>query len=142
MRKIFIDTGCWIALNNIRDKYHKHAVFENKKLLSEGCFYVTSDYVLDETYTLLRYDVGHKRAIEFGHEIKTLKERNKIFVVHITDDLLKKAWDIFEKYSDKDFSFTDCTSFTIMNDMKIKKVFCFDKHFEQYGFIKLPFIKN
>lgn len=52
--------------------------------------------------------------------------------------MLNKAWKIFEKYSDKDFSFTDCTSFIVMKMLEINEVFSFDKHFEQYGFIRLP----
>ena len=57
MKKVFIDTGAWIALNNMKDKYHEDAVNANKHFLDNGYFYVTSDYILDETYTLLRYDV-------------------------------------------------------------------------------------
>lgn len=56
MKKLFIDTGAWIALNNKKDVYHKDAVYANKNFLDNNYFYVTSDYVLDETYTLRRYD--------------------------------------------------------------------------------------
>lgn len=138
MKRLFIDTGAWIALNNKKDKYHTNAVKTNKKFLDNGYYYITSDYILNETYTLLRYDVGHKRAIEFGNEIKSLKEMEKIKIVHINQDILDKAWEIFEKYSDKNFSFTDCTSFIVMEMVGIKESFSFDKHFEQYGFTRLP----
>jgi len=41
--------------------------------------------------------------------------------------------------SDKDFSFTDCTSFSIMSSLKLKGAFAFDKHFEQFeGIGRLP----
>ena len=72
MKELFVDTGAWVALNNKKDKYHSEAVRANKDFLDKGYFYITSGYVLDETYTLLRYDVGHKRAVEFGGEIKSL----------------------------------------------------------------------
>jgi len=39
---------------------------------------------------------------------------------------------IFKRYTDKGFSFTDCTSFSIMRSLKPKRVFAFDKHFEQF----------
>jgi predicted nucleic acid-binding protein len=136
MKKIFVDTGAWVALNNKRDKFHNDAVNANKMLLKAGYFYITSDYVLDETYTMLRYDVGYKKSVGFGYDINFLSKEQKISVIHITEILLEKAWDIFVKYSDKDFSFTDCTSFAIMNHMKVTEVFAFDKHFEQYGFIR------
>lgn len=140
MKKLFIDTGAWIALNNKKDKHHQDAIKANKDILDKGYFYVTTDYILDETYTLLRFDVGHKRAVEFGAEIKYLQKMVKINIVHINQDVLDKAWEIFEKYSDKDFSFTDCTSFIVMKMLGVDEVFSFDKHFEQYGFIRLPIL--
>jgi predicted nucleic acid-binding protein len=45
------------------------------------------------------------------------------------------------KYNDKkdhDLSFTDCTSFSIMNDLSISRVFTFDAHFQKAGFNVLP----
>jgi uncharacterized protein len=84
--------------------------------------------------------VGHKRAVEFGYEIGSLKDISKILVFHTDQVILDKAWKIFETYSDKDFSFTDCTSFSIMERVKIKVAFSFDKHFDQYGFLRLPFL--
>ena len=142
MKRLFIDIGAWLALNNKRDKHHTDAVKANKDFLDKGYFYVTSEYVLDETFTLLRYDVGHKRSVEFGAEIKSLQEMEKIRIVHINQDILGKAWEIFEKYFDKDFSFTDCTSFAAMVMLGINEAFSFDKHFEQYGFIRLPIIAS
>lgn len=138
MKKLFIDTGAWIALNNRRDIHHSSAVKANKNFLDEGYFYVSTDYVLDETYTLLLYDVGHKRAVEFGDEIKSLLDMRKISIIHINRDMLDEAWEVFKKYSDKDFSFTDCTSFAVMKKYEISEAFSFDKHFEQYGLIRLP----
>jgi len=55
MKKLFIDTGAWIALNNKKDEQHQDAVNANKDFPDKGYFYVTTDYILDETYTLLRF---------------------------------------------------------------------------------------
>jgi uncharacterized protein len=140
MKRIFIDTGAWIALNSKKDKHFKDAISANKSFLNDGYYYVTSDYVLDETFTLLRSVVGHKRAVEFGNEILSLKDMSKILVFHTDQVILDRAWKIFETYSDKGFSFTDCTSFSIMKRLKIKEAFSFDKHFDQYGFLRLPFL--
>lgn len=126
MKKLFIDTVAWIALNNTKELHHKSAAIANREFLDSGYFYVTSDYVLDETYTLLRSDVGHKRAVEFGNEMRDLHKKGKINIVHTSQVELEKAWEIFEKYSDKDFSFTDCTSFIVMELLKINEAFSFD----------------
>jgi hypothetical protein len=140
MKKLFVDTGAWIALNNKKDKYYETAVKANKNFIDNGYLYITSDYILDETYTLCRYNVGHIRTVEFGIEIKSLEQMGEISIVSINQHILHDAWEIFEKYSDKDFSFTDCTSFAVMNMMDINESFTFDRHFEQYGLIRLPIL--
>jgi len=47
-----------------------------------------------------------------------------------------RAW--FFKWRDKSFSFTDCTSFSIMRELNIKKVLTGDRHFREAGFEILP----
>jgi len=47
-----------------------------------------------------------------------------------------RAW-LF-KWRDKSFSFTDCTSFTIMRELHIRKVLTGDRHFREAGFEILP----
>jgi len=42
-------------------------------------------------------------------------------------------WELYQKYKDKKFSFTDVTSFSIMKDLNIKKAFAFDREFIQAG---------
>ncbi len=37
-----------------------------------------------------------------------------------------------------DFRFTDCVSFVVMWEMRIKESFTFDEHFNQMGFIRKP----
>jgi predicted nucleic acid-binding protein len=39
------------------------------------------------------------------------------------------AWDLFRRYDDKTFSFTDCTSFVVMERLGLRKAFTFDNHF-------------
>ena len=44
------------------------------------------------------------------------------------------AWEYFVRHGDKGYSFTDCTSFILMKEMKLTHCLAFDKHFEQAGF--------
>ncbi len=140
MKSIFVDTSAWVSLNCKSDMHFNNAVKANKNFLDAGYYYVSSEYILDETYTLLRLDIGHKRTIEFGYEIKELIKIKQIKIFTVNEIIINKAWDIFEKYSDKSFSFTDCTSFAIMETFRINKAFTFDNHFEQYGFVRLPIL--
>ncbi|MDI6786680.1 MAG: PIN domain-containing protein [bacterium] len=137
MKKVFIDTSAWVAINSKDDQYHNEDCLINQKLIIEGYRYITTNFVLDETYTFMRYEVSHKKAVEFGHEVVKLEKSRKVEVVPVSKEIEKSAWEIFEWYDDKDFSFTDCTSFMIMEQLGVTEVFTFDHHFEQYKFTQI-----
>jgi predicted nucleic acid-binding protein len=95
----------------------------------------TTDYVVDETITLLRVRIGHSPAVEFG---KIVLSSKVIRMMPISAERWQKAWDLFVRYQDKEFSFTDCTSFAIMSELKLRKAMAFDQHFSQMGFSTVP----
>ncbi|MBI2455423.1 MAG: hypothetical protein HYV46_04720 [candidate division NC10 bacterium] len=45
-----------------------------------------------------------------------------------------EAEHIFLRHADKDFSFTDCTSFALIETKRLEAVLSFDRHFSQYHF--------
>ena len=51
---------------------------------------------------------------------------------------MELARSIFVRYRDKDFSFTDCTSFAVMRQLRLTEVLTLDDHFSQMGFTVLP----
>ncbi len=134
MTRIFVDTNAWIALNSKRDRFHSSAIALNKRLSQEGCRYVISNFVLDETYTGLLTKVRHVAAVDFGERIR---QSRVVSVVHVSEQLEDDAWELFKRYSDKSFSFTDCTSFVIMKQFGLTDAFTNDHHFEQMGFAAL-----
>lgn len=131
MRKIFMDTNGWIALNNKSDQFHNAASKLNKRLLNNRNLYVTTNFVLDETYTGLLTKVGHFAAVDFGERIR---KSTITKIIHISEEIEEYAWKYFKKYSDKHFSFTDCTSFVIMHQLNLSEAFTNDHHFEQMRF--------
>ncbi|MBU0567799.1 PIN domain-containing protein [bacterium] len=133
--KLFVDTGAFLAIEDKADNHHRKALSFHRKALKENYQLLTTDYILDETYTLIRRRAGHRFAVEFGEKIRGSR---LIKVLPITPTIIDIAWNIFKKYEDKDFSFTDCTSFVIMEQNKIKNAFAFDGHFIQYGFQIFP----
>ncbi|MFQ5865694.1 MAG: type II toxin-antitoxin system VapC family toxin [bacterium] len=128
MKQIFADANGWIALNNKRDQLHNTAVKINKDRLQIGHRYVTSNFVLDETYTGLLAKVGHFAAVDFGERIRSART---VQIIHITEDIEEEAWKLFKQYSDKGFSFTDCTSFVVMRNLNLSEAFTND---QQVGF--------
>jgi predicted nucleic acid-binding protein len=135
MKPFFIDTSGWCAIYDKSDDNHKAAFpFWTKIAANIGTLY-TSDYIIDETLTLLNVRISHTTAVEFGRIILASKV---IEIIPVTVSRWEEAWKLFIKYSDKDFSFTDCTSFIIMHELNLKEALTFDRHFQQMGFINVP----
>lgn len=106
MKQIFADSNGWIALNSKRDQLNQLAVKKNKELLSAGNRYLTTNFVLDEVYTGLLTKIGHFAAVDFGEK---LRRASTVGIIHVTPEIEDAAWTLFKEYSDKEFSFTDCT---------------------------------
>jgi predicted nucleic acid-binding protein len=58
-------------------------------------------------------------------------------VRHLTEDDLRLAWDVFRRFSDKEWSFTDCTSKVVMEQLGVTQAFAFDHHFRQFGTVQV-----
>ncbi len=129
-KNVFIDTSGWVALFLKNDKNHKEAVCIYETINSSGMKVVTSDYVLDETVTMLTKKLGARQSIEIGD---SLILSDIIKIIFINPDCFHSAWQYYHKFKDKKFSFTDVTSFYIMKEFGISKAFSFDGHFKQAG---------
>ncbi len=131
MEKVFVDTSGWVALFVANDENHERAVsiFEDLKL-SKYLLH-TSDYIIDETITTILFRGSHMQSVLAGEALFTSKITT---IVHVAPDHLRNAWLHYRKYADKRFSFTDVTSFSIMQELKIRKAFAFDRNFLQAGF--------
>ena len=132
MTNIFIDTSAFFAALNPKDNHHNKAQSFLKKLENESRYQsVISNLIFMESVTLIRARLSIPLSIKFGEH---LYQSTKIKLIYVTPEIEKQAWKIFTQYSDKQFSFVDCTSFAIMKIMNINEAFTFDKHFEQFGF--------
>ena len=127
---IFVDTGAWYASLVPTDPDHTTAAHW---LAANRSPILTTDYVVDETLTLLRARGERKRALLLGTRFfnHVLAHIHKITTADLT-----LAWKVFEQFEDKNWSFTDCTSKVVMEELSIKVAFAFDQHFHQFGTIK------
>lgn len=128
---VFVDTSAWIALLTRNDQSHPAALTIQTRLRNEKARLLTSDYIVDEAVTWLRYRVGHTAAVAFW---ETTLRSGLTEIAPINQELLGVAWDIFKKYADQEFSLTDCTSFALMRARNVSQVFTFDHHFLFMGF--------
>lgn len=134
-RDIFIDSGAWIAVIDVRDKYHKAAKEEYFRLVGERKNFITTNLVIAEAYILIRRTGGHTQSIRF---LRSLRGSPRLERVYSDARLESIAEEILEKYADQDFSFTDAVSFAAMQERRIEQAFTFDSHFATMGFQQLP----
>lgn len=136
MDTVFVDTGTIFAVKTDADGHHEAAAqFFNQAVQYNLCSFITTDFIIFETVTLMKARLSNSIAIEAG---KFLRANEHIKTIKVTEDTIKKAWDIFDRFDDKSFSFTDCTSFAIMKERGITKAFTFDEHFSQFGLEVVP----
>lgn len=129
--KVFVDTSAWLAINDRNDQYHNKAVIKSLEIKKQKIELISSEYIFDESLTLIRYRISHRAAVTFGN---SLLNSSIVKIIDIINEDRLKAWEIFKKYEDKELSFTDCISFVLMKKLRIEKVFTFDEHFKQIGF--------
>ena len=134
--KLFVDTGAFIALTDADDENHKPAVVFYRNAKEKGTRFVTTNFVVCETMNYLRARISHNIASLFRENVK---KSGFIEIVTVTPPIEDAAFTIFKRYTDKDFSFTDCASFSIMRSFRLKRAFAFDQPFEQCeGISRLP----
>lgn len=135
LEEIFVDSSAWIALVDKDDSHHKEAAANYPSILKNYKTLVTSNLVIAETYIVLLKELGHKVVSEF---LERIKASPRILKICSNENIEIEAEKILAKYVDQDFSYTDAVSFVIMRRQKIRKAFCFDKHFVIAGFINVP----
>lgn len=123
-----VDTAYVLALVNERDQYHDRAqeladLFEGRDLL------ITDAVLLEIGNALAR---GFKeQAIEI---ITYFIESEEVEIFRHSPQIFDKAFALYKKFDDKEWSLVDCISFVVMRERGIKQALTFDRHFEQAGF--------
>lgn len=126
MELIFVDTSGIAAAMNAKDRHHQAARHIFLRLAEQRCVLVITNYIRAETHGLLVQRAGRQVALKF------LEDRSWA-VVRVEPEDEERALAILRQYSDKDFSFTDATSFAVMERLGISQAVSFDNHFRQYG---------
>jgi hypothetical protein len=129
--QVFIDTSAFKALLDENDDFNKKADIKIKELIAQGCELVTSNYVVDETATLIRIRCGLKKALLFKEYLTESEPMINIYRITIKDEM--EAWKWFDK-NWSGLSYTDCVSFAMMKRLGITKYFGFDNHFDRAGY--------
>lgn len=135
MRGLFVDTAGWMACADAADPVHGDARAARDTALEAGSMLVTTDYVVDETLTLIRMRLGLAAAEKWWAQVDGSSRVRWEWIDPLRAD---KARAIFFRHRDKSYSFTDCTSLVVMRELRLRQALTTDDHFRQMGLQVLP----
>lgn len=130
MKRLFVDTGAFVAKEIAGDQYHTLASSVWQEIGKGNFQLFSSEHILDESATLIGRRATYAWASEWGRDV--LDE--EIEWLRAEPDEWKKALQMMRKFADQKVSFTDCMSAVLMKRAAIRTVFGFDRHFEAMGF--------
>ena len=132
---IFVDTGAFLARHLSRDQHHASATAAWAKLAAQKARLVTSNFVIDETLTLLARRVDPAFAVQRG---RALYESRSLTILRPDASDEVAALERMHKLGDHDVGFTDAISFVLMARHGLTTAFTFDRHFADAGFLVWP----
>ena len=124
-----------MACADSADPAFEHAIEARDDNLRRGQTLITTDYVVDETLTLLRMRLGLKAAESWWRQIDGSA---RLRWEWIDARRAERAREVFFRQDDKEYSFTDCTSMVVMQELKLKRVLTTDRDFARMGFELVP----
>ncbi len=127
MEYSYVDTSAWVSLADSAEASHERVV---ETLSERRGFLLTSDHVLHETWTVMRYRHGFGPAERLINSIRSGIAR--IEVAGLAD--LEAAAAIGVAFSDQDFSLSDRTSWSVMNRLGVRSAVSLDHDFRVYRF--------
>lgn len=135
MKRLFVDTAGWMAMADAKDPMHTSFRTARDQWLEAGGILVVSNYVIDETLTLIRMRLSLDAAERWWEQVS---ESPRCRMEWVTPDRAERAVYWFFRWKDQSFSFTDCTSFVLMKELHIEKALTADHHFLTAGFKIFP----
>lgn len=158
-----MDTGAFIALQDRSDQFHLAAVSFYKELIADRVPLLTTNFILDETLTWLqrRSGLGYSIAVRFGQWLRDVSSETVLQggpergartrrIVEVSGEdtpfgllyaggvIEEEAWRFYGRLGGAGATYTDCVSFASMGMLGLKRAFCFDGHFADAGFARVP----
>lgn len=134
-RHIFVNTSGWLALYNPNDPHHEAAVHLWEDLSGQPVRLATTDYVLDQVYTVLKM-FGSLHAAQAVHDLVSSSQLIRLFLVDSV--IFDRAWRIFLNDEQPHWTFTDCINYAVIQYLGVTEVFTFDHSFAVPGMVILP----
>jgi len=131
MNKVFLDTSYAVALSSRTDENHHRAVELAQELQSSGTYLITTRAILLEVGNTLARARHRDAAIKL---LLALERDPRVEIIPASDELYRRALDVYRDRADKEWGLIDCMSFVVMNDQGLTDALTADNHFGQAGF--------
>ena len=128
MNTVFADTVYFLALLNPADQWHSRAKELNRTV--SGAL-LTTEFVLMEVGDGLSLPGNRTK---FTRLLELLGAQADVEIIPASSGLFRQGCELHAQRPDKEWSLTDCTSFSVMQDRAIKQALTSDHHFAQAGF--------
>jgi predicted nucleic acid-binding protein len=129
---VFVDTSAWFAYFLPVDPNHQRVRTYVGSLAEPTA---TTDYCIDETLTLLSVRGEPRRALEAG---RAFFHEQVARIQFLTAEQIQRAWILFQRRATAGWSFTDCTSKIVIDDLNIRSAAALDEDFQQFGIQVMP----
>lgn len=126
---IFIDTGYLIAVFDPTDHLHTRAIGWGCTMTRRPLF--TTTPVIIEFFN--HFSATYRRP-QLSQFLAALSAAPGFSLLPVDHGLWDRSLALHRTRPDKDWSLTDCISFSVMTDHKITQALAYDHHFEQAGF--------
>jgi predicted nucleic acid-binding protein len=128
---VFVDTSAWIAVSYAPDPLRPVVLNRLAELQRDKRALVTTSAVITEVLDGFASHRLRFLAIPFRARLRAIPH---LEVVHVSEEIFERGWDLYASRPDKDWSLTDCVSFVVMSDRAMTNALAHDRHFEQAGF--------
>jgi len=129
---IFVDTSFWVSLRMLRDSHHHQAAALMQEHGTAGL--MTTTLVVGETWTFLNRRAGHTAAVDF---LDRVQASARLDIVSLAPDQESEAFAFLRRRDEREYSYVDATSFSLMRGLRIRRCLAFDGDFSAAGFEEL-----
>jgi uncharacterized protein len=129
-RGVLWDSSAILALLDADDADHLRALDVARTIASERRPSFITNYIEAEAHALLLRKLGRSIARQW---LLT----GGLPVIPVLPAEEQRARDILARHTDKDWTLCDAISFAVLDARQVQRAFTFDRHFRQYGRIRV-----
>ena len=142
IKRVFVDTSAWIDIMNKKERHHAVAV-EFHQSLSPSALRITTWGIVSETFTWIRYHIGHREASRWLDLKDSLERQGLLQIIFPDSQMETRVRRVLDRFHDQTLSYVDATSIALIQSRPdIDAIFAFDHHMSLAGFPVLPGLLN